>query len=72
MKELKPCPCGETPTKLHITDAGQGGKWALASGDCCGEWIVEFRTGNYALDHIKCYRRGMEYWNDAPRGGKCK
>ena len=23
MSELKPCPCGKTPTRLWITDAGQ-------------------------------------------------
>lgn len=66
-KKLKPCPCGETPTKLFITDAGQGGKWAYVYGDCCGAWEIEFRTEYNALDSDECYRLAIEDWNDAPR-----
>ena len=65
--KLKKCQCGKTPKHLDITDAGQGGKWANASGDCCGEWTVEFRTGYHALDSKECMERAIEYWNDAPR-----
>lgn len=63
---LKKCPCGETPTKLHLTD--NGSKWAYISGDCCGEWMIEFRT-NYALiDSPKCMDLAIEAWNKATRG----
>lgn len=66
-EELKPCPCGETPTKLHVCDAAQGGKWAIASPDCCGEWETEFRTDYYALDSDECKKLAYEAWNRLPR-----
>ena len=64
---LKPCPCGKIPDKLHISDAGQGGKWANATGNCCGEWTIEFRTGYHSLDSEKCMKFAIEDWNNAPR-----
>jgi len=64
---LKPCPCGKVPTELNITDAGQGGKWAYACGDCCGEWNVEFRTQYLDLDSEACKRIARDEWNGAPR-----
>ena len=67
MEELKPCPCGETPKELSISDAGQGGKWANVSGDCCGEWTIEFRTTYKALDSAECMRLAIEAWNESPR-----
>ncbi len=64
---IKPCPCGKTPTKLHCVDNGQGSKWAQASGDCCGEWSVEFRTGYFDLNSEKCQGYAIDSWNGAPR-----
>ena len=66
-EEIKPCPCGKTPTQLCLMDTGQGGKWAIAIGNCCDEWGVEFRTGYNPLDGDKCQTIAIEYWNDAPR-----
>lgn len=66
--ELKQCPCGETPEILCITDTGQGGKWAMACCDKCGEWNIEFRTQYFALDSDECYELAVKDWNDAPRG----
>jgi hypothetical protein len=62
---LNPCPCGKTPTKLCLCDAGQGGKWANVSGDCCNEWTLEFRTEYNALDSEKCIELATERWNEA-------
>ena len=67
MEELKPCPCGKVPTKVFATDAGQGGKWANVSGDCCGEWSIEFRTQYAALGSSECMNLAVEAWNEAPR-----
>lgn len=65
---LKPCPCGYAPKRLVISDAGQGGKWANASCEYCGEWTIEFRTQHNKLESDECYRLAVEDWNDAPRG----
>lgn len=67
MSELKQCPCGKTPTKLEIYDIGQGGKWAMCYGDCCGEWHIEFRTGYFPLDSGEVQERAIDAWNGAPR-----
>jgi hypothetical protein len=64
---LAACPCGKTPQELSITDAGQGGKWANVSGNCCGEWMIEFRTNYENLDSDKCKALAVEAWNAAPR-----
>ena len=66
-EEIKPCPCGQTPTKLCLMDTGQGMKWGIASGNCCNEWNVEFRTGYNPIDSKECYDIAVGYWNDAPR-----
>ena len=67
MTKLKQCPCGKLPARLNILDANQGGKWAIASGDCCAEWLIEFRTGYEALESDACMDLAVEAWNDAPR-----
>ncbi len=65
---LKPCPCGQTPTRLGIVDNGQGGKWAAICTDCCGEWSIEFHTDYKPLDSPECMALAVEVWNSAPRG----
>jgi len=64
---IKPCPCGETPDGLCITDAGQGGKWANVAGNCCGEWMIEFRTQYFAQDSDECMKLAREAWNETKR-----
>ncbi len=64
---IKPCPCGKTPESLHSVDNGQGMKWAQVSGNCCGEWSIEFRTGYNRLDSRECKDYALEAWNEAPR-----
>lgn len=65
---LKQCPCGETPTALHLVDNGQGSKWANVSGNCCNAWSVEVRTHYYDLDSLECMRYAVQEWNDTLRG----
>lgn len=67
LNDLLSCPCGETPKKLIICDAGQGGKWANVTGDCCAEWTIEFRTQYEKLDSNECMELAIEAWNEAPR-----
>jgi hypothetical protein len=67
LRPLLCCPCGVTPNKLHIVDNGQGGKWANCSGDCCGEWTIEFRTNYEKLNTAACYELAVRAWNEAPR-----
>ena len=67
MNELAICPCGKVPNDLFIVDTGQGGKWALVCGSCCGEWYIEFRTGYNDLGSAECKRLAQEAWNAAPR-----
>ena len=68
--ELAPCPCGEIPEKLCIEGAGLGRKHAMASGYCCGDWSIEFRTNYEPHDSEEIMRRAREAWNAAPRGNK--
>ncbi len=67
MDKLKPCPCGRHVSDVDITDAGQGGKWANVSGNCCGEWTIEFRTQYLDLASPECKALGVEAWNEATR-----
>jgi len=67
-KLLKRCPCGSDPVKLCIIDAGQGGKYAYATGPCCNEWHVEFRTDYENLESDKCMELAIKAWNSSPRG----
>ena len=66
--KLKKCPCGKTPTKLYICDAGQGGKWAYVYGDCCNTWEIEFRSQYKDINSEECYAFAVEAWNEASRG----
>lgn len=66
---LKPCPCGQTPTVLLIQEELSPLpilKYARCTGNCCAEWEIEFRNdykkGNESM------ARATQAWNDAPRG----
>lgn len=72
MSEIKPCPCGQTPTVL-VFEEGQSSKWGLVRGSCCHEWMIEFRTGyNQRLpQHLPELQRLMlEAWNAAARASE--
>ena len=66
-KPLLCCPCGKTPTDIIVTSSGQGYKYALAVPNCCGEWMIEFRTVAYDLDSDDTKRAAIDAWNSAPR-----
>lgn len=65
---LSKCPCGTTPKELWICENGQGSKYASASGDCCGEWNIEFKTQYHGLDTQECMALAVSAWNEAGRG----
>jgi len=65
--KLKKCPCGKIPEYIGITDSGQGGKWAGASGSCCGAWEIEFRTQYFPPSSKEIMELAVEAWNEAPR-----
>ena len=64
--KLKRCPCGEVPAFLGIHE-GATMKYAYCSGDCCGEWNIEFRTGYNDVQSEKCMELAIDAWNDAGR-----
>lgn len=66
--ELFHCPCGKIPSKLHI-EQGVSSKYSFASGDCCGDWMVEFRTGYHNKDS-RLMERAAKAWNEAQRKGE--
>ncbi len=67
-EKLKPCPCGKIPKSLCIEQSNTV-KWALVSGSCCGEWIIQFRTKYYNIDSKECMYLAIADWNTAPRAG---
>lgn len=64
---LRPCPCGRPIDDLIITDNGQGGKYMLVSGNCCGEWQIEFRANYHKAGTAECKELARKAWNGAPR-----
>jgi len=65
---LAPCPCGKTPTRLVITGEHATPKWAQYHGDCCGEWIIEFRNQYNDLADDASTSLAEIAWNNASRG----
>lgn len=63
---LNKCPCGQIPDSLLIVDNGV--KWAFATGNCCNEWHIEFRTRYNKIDSDECMKLAKEAWNNATRG----
>ena len=64
---LKPCPCGQTPKQLFITQ-GDSLKYAYVSSYCCGKWRIMFETNYYAFGSVFLMNLAIQAWNDAPRG----
>lgn len=64
--QLKSCPCGATPTALQITGDEQA-KWAHVSGNCCGEWEIEYRNNYTKLASTEAMTLAAAAWNEAPR-----
>ena len=66
MSELKPCPCGKLPEELIVTREHDRSKYAMVSGDCCGEWEIEFRA-DHLTDDVLIKKMANEAWNKAKR-----
>ena len=66
MEVLSMCPCGQIPSALDLQENGQGGKYMLASPNCCGEWAIEFRA-NYTKGE-EAMKLAISAWNAMPRG----
>lgn len=64
---LKKCPCGKYPDELVI-EAGNCCKWSFVYGNCCGSWLVEFRSDCKDLDSEEIYGLAVDAWNYNPRG----
>lgn len=62
------CPCGKIPTAIGIYGDNQVQKWAFAVPDCCGEWMIEFRSNYLHPESAECKELAIRAWNDAPRG----
>ena len=63
---LKPCPCGQTPSRL-LLEEGHTRKYAWVAGNCCGIWNVEFRTNYHDLQTEDAMKLAIAAWNDASR-----
>jgi hypothetical protein len=70
MSDIKPCPCGATPTKLYISGNYDGDKYAVVNGGCCGDWEIEFRTGYYPWHSDECQEYALQAWNAAKRAAQ--
>jgi len=64
---LSRCPCGEIPKRLIITDNEYETKWAKVCGNCCGDWIVEFKLDSHHIESNLDMELAIQAWNDAPR-----
>ena len=65
--KLAACPCGKVPTAIVVMDSGQGEKWASAVPNCCGMWMIEFRTKYLDQETAEFIRLAEDAWNNAPR-----
>ena len=61
-----PCPCGEVPEDLIIR-VPQGSKYGTVAGQCCGDWVLEFKAG-YPKSNEELSNQAEVAWNAAPRG----
>ena len=66
MADLKPCPCGKTPTSICLSGWEPRQKWVNAFTGCCGEWMFEFRA-NYEGEEHKVQLMADAAWNELPR-----
>lgn len=65
--ELAPCPCGSTPSALNVTGEFHSPKYGRVSGNCCGEWEIEFRNQYCEIGGIESTAKATKAWNDASR-----
>lgn len=67
---LKECPCGLTPLNLVVLGEAEGArpKYAFVAGDCCNEWIIEYRNQYEPIGSPEAIARAIKEWNAATRG----
>ena len=65
--KLAKCPCGKTPTNLATQQ--MTGRYYYATGDCCQEWIIEYRV-EYGSAQTEADTAAIDAWNNASRGSK--
>lgn len=65
---LKPCPCGSTPNRVLVQAENIRPKFAYCSGDCCGDWWIEFRNNYKDVGGRESNALAEAAWNAAPRG----
>lgn len=66
-EQLKPCPCGEVPTRLYTSECGVYGAMT-AHGDCCGDWSVgPFDSQGLYGGDVRLKALAVQAWNSAPR-----
>ena len=63
---MKPCPCGKTPEKI-LVEGEDRSKWARCYGDCCGEWMIEYRNSYEHIPSDESQQLAEQAWNDAVR-----
>ena len=61
------CPCGRPIDNLLISEGGDSGKYGFVSGDCCGEWNIEFRLNYEHILSKQAKESALKAWNNAPR-----
>jgi len=64
---LLACPCGAVPKNLSVQGDGMADKWGTVSGDCCGEWSIEFRNQYAGIPSEESTALATVAWNAAPR-----
>ena len=67
MNPLNPCPCGQVPERLIVSDDDVDG-CAYVWGSCCGQWKIVFYAGEDGVNSPECMALAREAWNAAPRG----
>lgn len=65
-RALAPCPCGEVPTELLI-NLPKNSKYGHVAGNCCADWILEFKAG-YPKNDNHLIAVATMAWDRGPRG----
>lgn len=69
MNNLKPCPCGWTPSDLIVVPYKYCRYLVIPDCDHCDDWAVCIRVGSE--DHPdEISELAEEAWNAAPRGNE--
>ena len=70
LPELVPCPCGQIPENIIVSESDGAGKWGVGNPSCCGEWAFEFRLSYHDPDGMAAKILAFDSWNELPRKEK--